>query len=124
MKKMGFKFVGALALAAFLGGCGEKIEAPTVELFTIFYQNGSGAAKTNIMVQSKDNNTIVEDVIINQGNCGLYKYDYVIGEEYKQLVKDYYEKHKVKYAFDSYEIDDKIHYLQLNLTGANNYLEL
>lgn len=42
------------------------------------------------VIQSQDNNTIIEDIIINRGNCGVIKYerDYDMAKAYRELNGD------------------------------------
>ena len=42
------------------------------------------------VIQSQDNNTIIEDIIINRGNCGVIKYkkDYDMASAYRELNGD------------------------------------
>ncbi|MGX3012039.1 hypothetical protein ACWIUD_10885 [Helicobacter sp. 23-1044] len=39
------------------------------------------------VIQSQDNNTIIEDIILNRGNCGVVKYkeDYDMAKAYREL---------------------------------------
>ena len=64
-------FLGIILVMFF--GCGQSIEAPLVELSTksefLF-----GLSADFIDIQSQDNETIIEDIIVNRGNCGVLKY--------------------------------------------------
>ncbi|MGX3097610.1 hypothetical protein [Helicobacter sp. 23-1046] len=42
------------------------------------------------VIQSQDNNTIIEDIILNRGNCGVVKYkeDYDMANAYRELNGD------------------------------------
>lgn len=64
MKKI--SVISTLMVAFLFTSCGESIEAPK-----IIQIPPRGKAVGNIVVQSSDNNTIINDVIINEGNCQM-----------------------------------------------------
>lgn len=60
-----------------------SIEQP---LLGVFSGEALGDYITFLYIQSQDNNTIIEDIIINRGNCGVIKY-----EEYSDMARAYKE---------------------------------
>ncbi|TEY01595.1 hypothetical protein [Campylobacter sp. US33a] len=75
MKTLGFKFVGALALAAFLGGCGGA-QKPSLET----KQDG-----TLILIPKED--TIVKDIIVNNGECQAKRYAFNIDKSWEMAME-------------------------------------
>lgn len=76
-EKISFKILGALALVAFLSGCGGDGESEALAII-----EPSTISLTNrIEIQLKDNNTIIKDMIINKGNCAVLRYNYVSNDE-------------------------------------------
>lgn len=84
MKKKLQKVALALCVGAVFVGCDEagdaikeiKKSVPTIEEPTVVIeQKYVGRYAEYVKITSKDNNMVLEDVILNRGNCGIGRYE-------------------------------------------------
>ena len=72
-----FKLVGValatLVVAVCFVGCGDGTPSVSIESPLASLEPGRDG-NLRLYIQSQDNGTVIEDVIINRGNCGVRKY--------------------------------------------------
>lgn len=73
-----------------------SIEAPLIGVDIL--ETYGGDYKQSLYIQSQDNNTIIEDIILNRGNCSVRKYeiDSDMASAYRELNSDNGYKLKTK----------------------------
>lgn len=102
------KVLSSLAALIFFAGCGTSIESPQISV------GSAGLFSPGLIIVSKDDDTIVEDVIINRGNCELATYESI---ENNNLVNipglPQIHKMKMQDAYDKMSDEEKLKYKEI-----------
>lgn len=79
----------------------------------LVYKNFDNQLKPYYAIQSQDNNTVIEDYVVNRGNCNayflMYKFD-VNKTKNKEVKNELCAKHKICYEDKYRKKDDEFYY--------------